>query len=77
MFGMLVDLVRKLLGDGADCERVLHISVVRVGGGYEAGVVVDRIIVMYGVAQVIFELGEEAGGYEGAGRGVHAWFALL
>ena len=74
---MLVDLVGKLLGNGADCEGVLHVAVVGVGRGHEAGVVVDRVIMVYGVAQVVFELGKEAGGYEGAGRGVHAWFALL
>ena len=76
MFGVLVDLVGKLLGDGADCEGVLHVAVVGVGGGHEVGVVVHRVVMMYGVAQVVSELGEEAGGYEGRGSGVYAWFAL-
>ena len=74
---MVVHLIGKLLGNGADCEGVFHVAVVWVGGRHEAGVVVDGIIVVQGVAQVIFQLGEKAGGYEGAGCGVHAWFALL
>ena len=74
---VLVHLVGKLLGDGADGERVLHVAVVWVGGGHEAGVIVHRVVVVEGVAQVLFQLGEEAGGYEGGGGGVDAWFALL
>ena len=37
----------------------------------------DGVIVMKVVAQVVFQLGEEAGGYEGAGCSVYARFALL
>ncbi len=36
----------------------------------------DRVVVVEGVAYVFFELGEEAGGYEGSGGGVDAGFAL-
>ena len=74
---MIVHLIGELLGNGADCEWVFHVAVVWVGGGHEAVVVVDGVIVMKGVAQVVFQLGEKAGGYEGAGCSVHAWFALL
>ena len=74
---VLVNLVGKLLGDNADCEWVFHIAVVWVGRGHEAGVVVDCVIVVESVAQVLFQLDKEAGGDEGGGRGVHAWFALL
>lgn len=37
----------------------------------------DCVIVMQGVAQVLFQLGKEAGGYQSGGCGIHAWFALL
>lgn len=35
------------------------------------------VIVIQSVAQVLSQLGKETGGYEGGGRGVYAWFALL
>ena len=43
---VVVHLVGKLLGHGADCEWVFHVAVVGVGGGHEAVVVVDRVIVI-------------------------------
>ena len=67
----------KLLGNGADGQRVLHVAVVGIRGGHEAGIVVHCVIVMQSIAQVLFQLGKETGRYEGGGRGVYAWFALL
>ena len=77
MLCVVVDLARKLLGNSADCEWVLHVAIVWVGRGDETGIVVDCIIVIQGVAQVLFQLCKKTGGYEGGGRGIHAWFALL
>lgn len=36
----------------------------------------DGVIVMQSVTQVLLQLGEETGGYEGGGCGVYTWFAL-
>ena len=50
VLGVLVHLVGQLLGDGADGERVFHVAVVRVRSGLEARVIVDRVVVVEGVA---------------------------
>lgn len=49
---------------------------VRIVFGHELGVRVDRIVVVEGVAQVIPELGQEAGCDQSRGSGVDAGFAL-
>ena len=48
----------------------------RVVRGHEVAVEVDGFVAVEGVAELVAELGEEAGGDEGRGGGVDAGFAL-
>ena len=74
---VFVDLSAELLRHGADGKWVLHVSVVGVGGGDDGSVGVDGVVVEKVVAEVLFELGEEAGGDESCGSGIDAGLALL
>lgn len=75
--GVRVDLSADLARYGGDGEGVFHVSVGGVGGGEEGVVGVDCGVVVQVVAEVLVELGEETGGYEGCGGGVDSGFALF
>ena len=74
--GVRVHLLGQRFGDGGYGARVLHPAVRGVVGREQCGVVVHGVVVVQGVAEVDGELGEEAGGYEGRGRGFDAGFVL-
>lgn len=57
---MVVDLLAELFRHGADSKRVLHVPVIRVILWHEFFIGMDGIVMMEVVAQVIFELVQEA-----------------
>ena len=76
--GMAVDLVGNTAGDGRDGLGVLHAAVWRVAAslGHQVCVEVDGVVAMQLVAQLIAELGQQAGLDQGGGSSVNAWLAL-
>ena len=75
-FGVGVYLLAQLLRHRRDSARVLHATVVWVGLGPQAAVVVDLVVAMEVVAEFVAQLVEETGRDESVGGGVDAGFAL-
>lgn len=61
---VLIDLLTQLLGDSANSKRLLHISIIGVGLWHNRIIRMNSVIVEQIIAEVFFELREEAGGYE-------------
>ena len=71
-----VYLLAQLLRHGRDSARVLHATVVWVGLGPEAVVVVDLMVAVEVVAEFVAQLIKETGGDESVGGSVDPRFAL-
>lgn len=74
---VLVCLGRNLSVDGRHKARVLHAAVVRVGGGRQVVVELDRLVAVQLVAKLLSDLGQESRLDEGGRARIDTSFLLL